>query len=134
MERAAFPFPGIRTTADGSEAVCREVGGNFDGNIYWGASSVRVGVYAIGTDPDTFKRWANSADSIRYGNRVRQSVRNRRIVLGVDRLDYTKGIPERLMAFEQLLERYPFWHGRVSMIQISAQLQLVLLPSEGVPK
>ena len=102
------------------EAVCREVGGNFDGNVYWGASSVRVGVYAIGTDPDTFERWANSPDSIRYGNRLRQIVRNRRIVLGVDRLDYTKGIPERLMAFEQLLERYPFWHGRVSMIQISA--------------
>ena len=102
------------------EAVCREVGGNFDGNTFCGASSVRVGVYAIGIDPDAFERWASSLEAIRYGNRIRQIVRNRRIVLGVDRLDYTKGIPERLMAFEQLLERYPSWHGRVSMIQISA--------------
>ncbi|MEW6299676.1 MAG: trehalose-6-phosphate synthase, partial [Thermodesulfobacteriota bacterium] len=44
----------------------------------------------------------------------------RRIVLGVDRLDYTKGISERLLAFERLLERYPSWQGRVSLIQISA--------------
>ena len=40
-------------------------------------------------------------------------------MLGVDRLDYTKGVRERLLAFERLLERYPYWRKRVSMIQIS---------------
>jgi trehalose 6-phosphate synthase len=41
------------------------------------------------------------------------------VILGVDRLDYTKGIPERLDAYELLLDRYPEWRDRVVMIQIA---------------
>jgi len=40
-------------------------------------------------------------------------------VLGVDRLDYSKGIPERLEAFARLLERYSEWRGKISFVQIS---------------
>ena len=40
--------------------------------------------------------------------------------MGVDRLDYTKGIPERLLAFERLLERHPEWRERVVFLQIGA--------------
>jgi trehalose 6-phosphate synthase/phosphatase len=83
--------------------------------------------------PDAFKDWASSSESIRYGKQLRQIVRGRRIVLGVDRLDYTKGIPERLLAFERLLERYPSWHGRVSMIQISAPSR-TCIPEYGAKK
>jgi trehalose 6-phosphate synthase len=43
-----------------------------------------------------------------------------RIALGVDRLDYTKGILERLNAVERLLEKYPQWLGRFVLIQIAA--------------
>ncbi len=43
-----------------------------------------------------------------------------RLLLGVDRLDYTKGIAERLQAFECLLERRPDLHGRVSLLQVTA--------------
>ena len=43
----------------------------------------------------------------------------RSLVLGVDRLDYTKGIPERLLAFGRLLELFPEWRGKVSLIQVS---------------
>jgi trehalose 6-phosphate synthase len=103
------------------DAMNKERGGAFDGQTYSsGTSSVRVGVYPIGTDPDHFQRWAGSPEAVRYGNQIRRSVGTKRIVLGVDRLDYTKGIPERLLAFEQLLERYPSWRRNVSMIQISA--------------
>jgi trehalose 6-phosphate synthase len=42
-----------------------------------------------------------------------------RLILGVDRLDYTKGIPDRLAAFAKLLELYPEWRRRVSLVQIS---------------
>ncbi len=42
------------------------------------------------------------------------------LVLGVDRMDYTKGIVERLMAFERLLEEHPFHRERVTMVQIAA--------------
>ena len=53
-------------------------------------------------------------------SKLRQMVRGRRILLGVDRLDYTKGISERLLAFDRLLERHPSWRDQVSMTQISA--------------
>lgn len=43
-----------------------------------------------------------------------------RIILGVDRFDYTKGIPERLLAFERLLEQSPEWIGKVAFIQVAA--------------
>jgi trehalose 6-phosphate synthase len=42
-----------------------------------------------------------------------------KLVLGVDRLDYTKGIPERLVAFGRLLELFPEWRGKVSLVQVS---------------
>ncbi len=41
------------------------------------------------------------------------------LMIGVDRLDYTKGIPRRLLAVESLLRRYPQWRGRVSLVQIA---------------
>ncbi|HWB80180.1 MAG TPA: trehalose-phosphatase [Nannocystaceae bacterium] len=43
----------------------------------------------------------------------------RRLVLGVDRLDYTKGIPERLLAFGKFLELFPEWRDKVSLVQVS---------------
>jgi len=42
-----------------------------------------------------------------------------RLVLGVDRLDYTKGIPERIEAFARLLELHPEWRRKVALVQIS---------------
>ncbi|HEX8813596.1 MAG TPA: trehalose-6-phosphate synthase [Terracidiphilus sp.] len=47
-------------------------------------------------------------------------VRAERVVLGVDRMDYTKGIVERLMALERLLEEHPWHRERVTMVQIAA--------------
>jgi trehalose 6-phosphate synthase len=41
-----------------------------------------------------------------------------RLILGVDRLDYTKGLPLRLEAFERFLETYPEWHRRVTLFQV----------------
>src|SRR5206468_3748380 len=43
----------------------------------------------------------------------------RQLILGVDRLDYSKGIPERLEAFARMLEKFPEWRGRVSFVQVS---------------
>jgi trehalose 6-phosphate synthase len=104
-----------------ADALQLELGGTFTEEAYQhGKVSIRLGVYVIGTDPETFARWASSPEASRHARRLRQSVRGRRIVLGVDRLDYTKGIAERLLAFERLLDRYPSWRDRISLIQISA--------------
>jgi trehalose 6-phosphate synthase len=47
-------------------------------------------------------------------------VRGRRVILGVDRLDYTKDLPERFRAFEILLRDHPEWHDRVCLVQIAS--------------
>jgi trehalose 6-phosphate synthase len=47
-------------------------------------------------------------------------LRRERMLMGVDRLDYTKGIPERLHALDRLLDRYPEWRERVVLLQIGA--------------
>ncbi len=49
-----------------------------------------------------------------------------RLLLGVDRLDYTKGIPERLGAYERLLERHPEWRGRTCFVQIGVPSRIEL--------
>ncbi len=50
---------------------------------------------------------------------LQKALAGRKLVLGVDRLDYTKGIPERLLAFGRLLELYPEWRDQVSLVQVS---------------
>ncbi len=80
----------------------------------------RVGAYPIGIDPRPYEAWSSDRAAARRAQWLREAVRGRRIILGVDRLDYTKGIAERLRAFARLLERFPRWRSRVSFIQISA--------------
>src|SRR5262249_45459450 len=59
---------------------------------------------------------------------LRADEAGRKIVLGIDRLDYTKGIPEKLEAFRTLLTEHPEWHGKVTLFQ-------VVIPSrEDVPR
>ena len=41
------------------------------------------------------------------------------MIIGVDRLDYSKGIPERMNAFERFLTLFPDWHGNVTYLQIT---------------
>jgi trehalose-6-phosphate synthase len=82
-------------------------------------SSVRFDVYPASTESETFERWAKSAEAVQQRRHVRESIGDCRIVLGVDRLDYIKGIPQRLQSFEYLLERYPFLRKSVSMVQIT---------------
>ena len=47
-------------------------------------------------------------------------LRDEKMIFGVDRLDYTKGIPDRLKAFARLLEQHPEWRDRVTMVQVGA--------------
>jgi hypothetical protein len=52
--------------------------------------------------------------------RDRLGLGDARLIFGVDRLDYTKGIPERIKAFERMLEYNPEWRGRVTLLQVGA--------------
>jgi alpha,alpha-trehalose-phosphate synthase [UDP-forming]/trehalose-phosphatase len=77
----------------------------------------RVRVIPVGIDP---QRWAQSAatgTSAEVG--LEAMLGGRKLLLGVDRLDYSKGIPERLEGFQRLLEKYPEWRNQVSFVQVS---------------
>ena len=73
--------------------------------------------YPIGIDPDRFLK-ASQAER-RKGENLERIARRRKIILGVDRLDYTKGIDMRILGFHRFLELYPHWRGKVSFIQIA---------------
>ena len=79
---------------------------------------VRLGVFPIGVDAHQFGRLAANEDVLQEVATIRSEARGERILLGIDRLDYTKGIPRRLLAFERLLEREPRWRGKVRLVQI----------------
>lgn len=93
-----------------------------------GERDVRLGAFPIGIDFHEFARGASTKEVTDGAWYLHQHFPDRQIVLGVDRLDYTKGIPNKLSAFENVLERYPELCGRLTMIQ-------VVIPSrEEVPR
>jgi trehalose 6-phosphate synthase/phosphatase len=76
-----------------------------------GGRTVRVGAFPLGIDFDLYESRARAAPTA--------DAPDARVVLGVDRLDYTKGIPERIRAFERLLELHPEHRERVVFLQIA---------------
>jgi trehalose 6-phosphate synthase len=86
-----------------------------------GGHPTTVKPFAISIDPGL---WAAPPrlDRLAEDRAVRDSlgIRDERIVFGVDRLDYTKGIPDRIRAFERLLARHPEWVGQAVFVQVGA--------------
>src|SRR5437773_619349 len=79
---------------------------------------IRLGHFPIGVDFDSFERGAMSDAVARRSQDLRTTFRDCQLILGVDRLDYSKGIPERLRAYRDALERHPELRGRVALIQV----------------
>jgi trehalose 6-phosphate synthase/phosphatase len=103
-----------------ASSVLRILGIQAQGDcIYVDGREIRLGVFPIGVDARTFGQLAEDADVLREAQGIRAEARGEKILLGIDRLDYTKGIPRRLLAFERLLEREPRWRGKVRLVQIA---------------
>jgi trehalose 6-phosphate synthase/phosphatase len=88
--------------------------------VPWDGRTVWLAALPIGIVTTEWERLAGADASV--ARRVRDlRGRNvgRQLILAVDRLDYTKGIPERLRAFRRLLVRTPEWRGRASLIQVA---------------
>jgi trehalose 6-phosphate synthase len=81
--------------------------------------SARVRAFPIGIDARQYAELVYSEDGQRQWLRAKNQLRGRTQIIGVDRLDYTKGIPARLAAFERLLQDYPDAIGRVEYLQIA---------------
>ena len=99
--------------------------------LRWDGRTVRVGVFPMGVDVESFAGPAESEPVVRQVAAIRReagppTVRgmtpgdgDARILLGIDRLDYTKGIRRRLLAFEHFLRRHSEWRQRVRLIQVA---------------
>ncbi len=83
-----------------------------------GAREIRVGCFPISIDFGEFERLASDRDVAEEAWYIHEAHPDQKMVLGVDRLDYTKGIPYRLEAFRVFLRQHPELHRKVTMIQI----------------
>ena len=79
---------------------------------------IRIGSFPISIDFKDFARWAVSPVVTQAARQLREAIPNQQIVLGVDRLDYSKGIPEKLQAFKHALERFEGLRGKITLVQI----------------
>ncbi len=84
-----------------------------------GDREVRVDAFPVGIETEHFARTARRAVKSSFVQNVVGSLNNRRQIIGVDRLDYTKGLNLRLDAYEQFLRSYSDWRGKVTYLQIT---------------
>ena len=81
--------------------------------------AVQVAALPVGVDAAGFRAQALDPAVRDEASRLRATLGAEVVLIGVDRLDYTKGIPERLLGFERFLERQPAWRRRVSLLQVT---------------
>ncbi|MEM9337362.1 MAG: bifunctional alpha,alpha-trehalose-phosphate synthase (UDP-forming)/trehalose-phosphatase [Bacteroidota bacterium] len=102
--------------------------GNTNGQINVGNRLVLADALPMGIDYERYASAAALPDTLDREVRYRTSLGNVKLMLAIDRLDYSKGIPQRLLAFEEFLRRYPEFIEKVSLLTI-------VVPSrDNVPK
>lgn len=129
----AYNLVGLQTERDCErlfDYVLNEIpGARLHGDVlHAGGRQVRVAAFPIGIDARDYADFVNTEDGQRQWMRARNALRGRTQIIGVDRLDYTKGLPERFAAYERLLNDYPDARGRVEYLQIAPPTR------EGVPE
>jgi len=79
---------------------------------------VKVGAFPMGVDFKKFYSAAKSPEGLKKKTELRKTFGDTKIILSVDRQDYSKGIIHRLQGFETMLDRNPDWHGKVTLLMI----------------
>ncbi len=119
-----YDLVGFQTETDAaniSRYLSNEVGlKHIDADTFaFDGRSVQVGVFPVGVETELFARLARRAIGSAFVKDVVGSLSGRAMIIGVDRLDYSKGIPERMNAFERFLTIFPDWHNNVTYLQIT---------------
>ncbi|HIP79567.1 MAG TPA: alpha,alpha-trehalose-phosphate synthase (UDP-forming) [Kiloniellaceae bacterium] len=120
----AYDLIGFQTDEDlecFQDYIRREVGGEVgeNGVIRVFGRTLRAGAFPIGVDTETFAKMAEESESSNQVARLKKSLIGRDLIIGVDRLDYSKGLINRVEAFEHLLTAYPDNRGNVVFLQIN---------------
>lgn len=105
----------LQRYAEGQLGV--EIG--LDGHIQAGSRDVLAACFPIGIDVDAFAKMAEQPNEEVQIETNRRQILGRKQIIGVDRLDYSKGLPDRLRAFARLLEFYPEMRKSVALMQIA---------------
>jgi trehalose 6-phosphate synthase len=82
-------------------------------------ATVRYGAFPIGIDVEQVVSTANESVGDEAMQRMTESLHGRKLIIGIDRLDYSKGLTERFAAFEQCLVTFPENRGAVTFLQIT---------------
>jgi len=89
---------------------------NYFHNLQYQDRLIRIDLFPIGIDYDKFHGAASDPEVEEIRDKARGNLEDKKIIFSVDRLDYTKGLMQRLNGFEYFLERYPEWKEKVVFI------------------
>lgn len=89
-----------------------------DGKLDYGGREVRCGAFPMGIDAVEFGNLANDETVVAEAESIRNKSGDRKLLVGVDRLDYTKGLGRRMLAIERLFEREPSLRKKVRLVQV----------------
>ena len=81
--------------------------------------TVHVGTFPIGIDPEKFIEGLKKPEIVNRIEVLKKKFEGVKILVGVDRLDYIKGVPQKLHAFEVFLEKHPEWIGKAVLVQVA---------------
>lgn len=82
--------------------------------------TVHAGAFPIGIDVEEFHQLANGPAAMAMYQRMRTEYSRRKLLVGVDRLDYSKGLPQRMQAFREFLHKNPDLRSSATLIQIAS--------------
>ena len=81
--------------------------------------TTRIGTFPIGIETAVFARAARNSARSPFVQEIKASLAGRRLIVGVDRLDYSKGLANRVEGFDRFLESDKLAHGQVTLLQIT---------------
>ena len=87
-------------------------------DLHYGGRKLIADEFPIGIDVEDLKTSLASEETISRMKELRQDFRGRKVIVGVDRLDYIKGVPQKMKAFDKMLEDFPEWTEKVVMVQL----------------
>ena len=101
--------------------IVRELNGNVepDGFVYALGKRTRVQHFPISIETDEFSKLSSKAKNSNHIQRLVKSLGEEKLIVGVDRLDYSKGLIKRFQAYEHLLKNYPANIKKTTFLQIS---------------
>ncbi|MCB1352451.1 MAG: trehalose-6-phosphate synthase [Rhodobacteraceae bacterium] len=120
----AFDLIGFQTERDRANferylVEIDQASSSSDGTISVFGRTLRTKAFPIGIDADEIVNLANSEEGRSAASRLGRIIDQRALVLGVDRMDYSKGLPQRMHAFGRMLDENEHIRGRVSFLQIA---------------